>query len=90
MRNKIMLILSAIGIAMALYSALHLQPAAPGQPPVFNPAANPYADGIYANGIVESLTDRRREHQHLPGSLRADHQDPRGRRRRRFARERRF
>ena len=24
------------------------------QPPVFNPAPNPYAQGIYANGIIES------------------------------------
>ena len=24
-------------------------------PPAFNPAANPYAKGIYANGIIESV-----------------------------------
>jgi HlyD family secretion protein len=55
MRTKILLILSAIGIAMALYSAHIYSQQPPAQPPVFNPAPNPYADGIYANGIVESL-----------------------------------
>ncbi len=55
MRNKIIFALSAIGLGAALYSA-HLygvqkQPL----PPVFNPAPDPYAQGVYANGIIESV-----------------------------------
>lgn len=54
MRNQLIFALSATGLLLALVSAFifSLQPAA--QPPVFNPAANPYRQGIYANGIIES------------------------------------
>ena len=54
MRNKIIFALSIIGILAGIVSAyiygMHKNP----QPPVFNPAANPYAKGIYTNGIIES------------------------------------
>jgi len=55
MRNKIIFILSGVGIILAIVSAyiFAIQPLA--QKPSFNPAANPYANGIYANGIVESM-----------------------------------
>jgi HlyD family secretion protein len=48
------LALSAAGILVGLSSAYlaSQQPKLP--PPVFQPAPNPYAKGIYANGIVES------------------------------------
>jgi HlyD family secretion protein len=54
MRNKLIFALVFVGIAVALYSAYVY--AVPGKPlpPVFDPAPNPYAQGIYANGIVES------------------------------------
>jgi HlyD family secretion protein len=54
MRNRILFIIAAIGLALAVLSAFlsAQQPAA--QPPVFSPAANPYSKGIYANGIIES------------------------------------
>lgn len=54
MRNKIIFGLVLIGVLVALWSA-HVY-AVPSKPlsPVFNPAPNPYAHGIYANGIVES------------------------------------
>lgn len=54
-RNKILFILAGIGVLVGIAGAYiySRQPAA--QPPAFNPASNPYADGIYANGIVESL-----------------------------------
>jgi len=54
MPNRAIFTLAALGLVLALVSAFifSLQPQA--QPPVFNPAANPYARGIYANGIVES------------------------------------
>ena len=55
MRNKIIFIVAAVGLVLAIISAFifGLQPVA--QPPVFNPAANPYSKGIYANGIVETV-----------------------------------
>jgi HlyD family secretion protein len=54
MRNKIIFGLVVIGVLVALLSAYVY--AVPSKPltPVFNPAPNPYAQGIYANGIVES------------------------------------
>jgi len=54
MRNKITFALVVVGVLGALWSAYVY--AVPGKPlpPVFDPAPNPYADGIYTNGIVES------------------------------------
>ena len=77
MRSKIHFSSSqAIGLMLALISAYHCRRAAQAAlPPVFNPAANPYANGIYANGIIESAQPQRREHQHLSGGLRADYRD---------------
>ncbi len=54
MLNKIIFSLVGVGIAGALFSAyVYAVPNRP-LPPVFNPASNPYAQGIYAEGIVES------------------------------------
>ncbi|HXZ96239.1 MAG TPA: biotin/lipoyl-binding protein [Burkholderiales bacterium] len=54
MRNKILILLCAVGILAGLLSAyLYSSPKHP-LPPAFNPAANPYEKGIYANGIIES------------------------------------
>jgi HlyD family secretion protein len=54
MRNKIIFSLVVVGLLSALFSAyVYAVPSKP-QPPVFSPAPNPYAQGIYANGIVES------------------------------------
>lgn len=54
MRNKIIFALVLLGVLGALGSAyVYAVPSKP-LPPVFNPAPNPYAHGIYANGIVES------------------------------------
>ncbi len=54
MRPRIELLLAFLGLAAGLVGAyvygLHAVP----QAPAFNPAANPYAKGIYAEGIVES------------------------------------
>ncbi|MFI4889818.1 MAG: HlyD family secretion protein [Steroidobacterales bacterium] len=54
MRSKVIFIAAAVGLALALISAwiASQQPAA--QKPVFNPAANPFPNGIYAQGIIES------------------------------------
>jgi HlyD family secretion protein len=54
MRNKIIFLLVVLGVLLAIGSAYVY--AVPGKPlpPVFNPAPDPYAQGIYANGIIES------------------------------------
>jgi HlyD family secretion protein len=54
MRNKVILLLVLLGVLGAGYSAyVYAVPSKP-LPPVFTPAADPYAQGIYANGIIES------------------------------------
>ena len=55
MRNRWIFILSAVGLILALVSAFIFSEQPSAQPPVFNPAANPYPKGIYANGIIESV-----------------------------------
>jgi len=54
MRLRVELLLAFLGLTAGLIGAyvygLHGAP----QAPAFNPAANPYAEGIYAEGIVES------------------------------------
>lgn len=54
MRNKVLFSLSIMGIIVGLVSAYIYGIEKKPQSPVFNPASNPYAKGIYANGIVES------------------------------------
>ena len=54
MRNKLIFLLSGLGAALAVISAIIFSQQPKAQPPAFAPAANPYAKGIYANGIVES------------------------------------
>ena len=54
MRNKLLLALSILGTMAGLVSAYLYGLERKPQPPVFNPAPNPYAQGVYANGIVES------------------------------------
>jgi HlyD family secretion protein len=52
--TKLIFILAGIGIAGGLVSAVISAQKQPPQPPAFEPASNPYADGIFANGIIES------------------------------------
>ncbi len=54
MNNRIVFGLSALGLVGAVFGAWFFRIESRAQPPVFNPAPNPYASGIYANGIVES------------------------------------
>jgi HlyD family secretion protein len=54
MRSKIIFIVSGIGLVLALVSAFIAGQQPKPLPPAFNPAANPYAKGIYARGIIES------------------------------------
>ncbi len=54
LRNKVIFIVSGIGLAFAFVSAYLSGQQPKALPPAFNPAANPYAKGIYAQGIIES------------------------------------
>lgn len=54
MRNRIIFILSIVGIIAGLVSAYIYGMQKKPQPPVFNPASNPYSKGIYSVGIIES------------------------------------
>lgn len=54
MRSRPIFLLSGLGAALAVVSAVIFSQEPKAQPPAFNPAANPYARGIYANGIIES------------------------------------
>lgn len=54
MRLKILYVLAAVGLLIGLFSAYVSAQQPASQPPVFSPAPNPYANGIYATGIIES------------------------------------
>jgi len=57
MRNRVLFVLSGIGVIAGLASAAFFAVRSKPQAPVFAPAANPYEQGVYANGIVESLQE---------------------------------
>ena len=54
MRNKVIFIAAIVGLMIGIGSAYILGIEQKPLPPAFNPASNPYINGIYANGIVES------------------------------------
>jgi HlyD family secretion protein len=54
MRLKFLFALSVLGLLLGLYAAHISAQQPPAQTPVFNPAPDPYPNGIYATGIVES------------------------------------
>jgi HlyD family secretion protein len=54
MRNKIIFGLAAAGLVAALISAYFMGQKPPTLPPAFKPFENPYPNGIYAEGIIES------------------------------------
>ncbi len=54
MKPRIELVLAGLGLIAGLFGAYVYGLHAASEPPAFNPAANPYAKGIYAEGIVES------------------------------------
>jgi HlyD family secretion protein len=55
MKTRWLFILSATGIVAACIAAYFSSITKAAEPPVFNPASNPYNEGIYAEGIVESV-----------------------------------
>ena len=54
MRNKIIFILAFVGLVAGLVSAYIFGIEKKPPPPEFTPASNPYTNGIYAEGIIES------------------------------------
>ncbi len=54
MPGRNMMILAGVGVVLALVVAFLLNRPIKPQPPAFQPAANPYARAIYANGVIES------------------------------------
>jgi HlyD family secretion protein len=54
MRSKIIFIVAGLGLVLALISAYISGEEPKPLAPAFNPAANPYAKGVYAEGIIES------------------------------------
>jgi HlyD family secretion protein len=55
MKNKVLFVLSFIGILAGSAAAYYFSITRPALPPVFSPASDPYVSGIYAEGIVESV-----------------------------------
>ncbi len=55
MKNKLLISLACLGILLAITTAYFLARKQDALPPAFEPASNPYAEGIYAKGIVEAL-----------------------------------
>ena len=54
MKHRLVFVAALLGFLASLVAAWVYSRQEPPQPPVFKPAANPYARGVYANGIVES------------------------------------
>jgi HlyD family secretion protein len=52
--TKLLFVLAGLGCVAAIAAAVVMNERPKPQSPVFNPASNPYGQGIYANGIVES------------------------------------
>lgn len=57
-RIKPVYALACVGLALAAISAWVLNEQGSAQPPLFAPPSNPYANGIYALGMVESLQNQ--------------------------------
>src|SRR5579875_1979119 len=54
MKNKVLIGVAFLGVLLGCTAAYLFALEKPAQPPLFNPAFNPYSSGIYAEGIVES------------------------------------
>ncbi|MCA3782234.1 MAG: biotin/lipoyl-binding protein [Burkholderia sp.] len=54
MKHRLVFVAALLGFLTSVVAAWVYSRQEPPQPPVFKPAANPYARGVYANGIVES------------------------------------
>ena len=56
-RTKLLFFIAGVGFACGVAGAWLAAERHPAQKPVFTPAANPFAQGIYATGMVESYQD---------------------------------
>ena len=54
MRSKLLIVIAIIGFLLSLGTAYVFGIKQKPLPPAFTPASNPYSDGIYANGIIET------------------------------------
>ena len=54
MRNKIIILVSIVGLLVGLFSAYFFRIERKPQAPVFKPVSSPYQNAIYVNGIIES------------------------------------
>jgi len=54
MHNKAVFIASGLALLLALVSAFIFSQQPQAQPPVFRPTADPYAHGVYSEGMIES------------------------------------
>jgi len=54
MKHRLLFALALLGVLAGIGSAIYYALPKKAQPPAFRPAANPYPQGIYANGIIES------------------------------------
>ena len=54
MKHRLLFAAAVLGALAGIGSAIYYGLPKKAQPPAFNPAANPFPQGIYANGIVES------------------------------------
>ena len=54
MHNRLLFMASGLGLVLAMVSAYIFSQQPKPQPPVFAPTANPYAHGIYSEGMIES------------------------------------
>jgi len=54
MKNVVLFVISFLGIMAGGCAAYLFSREKPALPPVFNPASNPYSNGVFANGILES------------------------------------
>jgi len=54
MRNKIIILISIIGLLAGVFSAYLFRIERKPEPPFFKPISNPYQNAIYVNGIIES------------------------------------
>jgi HlyD family secretion protein len=55
LRNKILFLLAFLGAVFGIFTAYNLSREKKALPPVFTPATNPYAKGVYSTGIIESF-----------------------------------
>ena len=54
MRYRLLFALAFVGVLAGCFAGYLFSIEKPAQPPVFSPASNPYVQGIYAEGIIES------------------------------------